>query len=117
MQKLWKRLKGFTVQFIGTSVTLTIPWIAAVDFPDDLLVFGPPLDGTRNYNRYFGNNQSETSRLRHILRGLARDTTGGVYASGTLITAFDELTGLLAEERLQAEINREALLSFNKTPM
>ncbi|KAL7548566.1 hypothetical protein ACHAWF_011851 [Thalassiosira exigua] len=41
--------EGFTVKFTGTNLSLSLGWMEIMEDCDDLLVFGPPLDGTRLY--------------------------------------------------------------------
>ena len=49
LQNQFKQKEGFTMRYDGTNETITLPWHLIISLAMELLVFGPPLDGTRNY--------------------------------------------------------------------
>ena len=100
--RYYKRSEGFTVQFAGTSITTTIPWPALIDLAEDLMVFGPPLDGSRRYSKCFNQNRSDLGTLRAIFRGLARETIGDVYATSALVMAYAERVNAVLQSSLVA---------------
>ena len=50
---IYHRGQGFSVQFEGTNNTLSFQWKQVCNLADDVVFFGPQMDGTRQYNRIF----------------------------------------------------------------
>ena len=110
---LYKCSKGFTDMFAGTSITVTILSSALIDLANDLLVFDPSLDGSRRYSKCFHAKRTDIVTLRTIFRGLARETTGDVYATSALAMAHDERVNAVLETSLALEKRSDPPLVFS----
>jgi len=85
---LFRKKEGFTLEYDGTDVAVSIGWCHIIDLASDLLVFGPPLDGTRLYSECF-DDRGEKYCMR-VCMHLAKETHGDVYASSALLLAFQD---------------------------
>ena len=88
LQKRFFAKEGFTLKHDGTESTLTLSWKQVIGLSEDLLLFGPPLDGTRQYRRCFKGKAE--SYCKRVYNNLAKETPGDVLTSSALTMAYQE---------------------------
>ena len=95
---MFREKEGFTLQHDGTDKILTLTWREVISFASDLLIFGPPLDGTRRYNLCFRDRADAYSK--RIYKNLAKETLGDVQSSSALTMAYQEKVIQLRDNKI-----------------
>ena len=101
--------KEFGIQFNGTDQRLTFSWKSFVNRAENLLFFGPPLDGVRHYHERF-KDITNIQYIRKIYYDLAREAVGDRVSSSALAIAYksrvmDVLTGQLSEASIEVSLS------------
>ena len=120
LRSLYNRDEGFGIQFHGTDKRLTLSWKSIVDCAEDLLFFGPPLNGVQRYHNRF----KDITKIQYIHKmyyTLTRETVGDHIFSSDLAISYKSrvvnvFTGQLAKASIEAPPSaKEAeLCSFDK---
>jgi hypothetical protein len=105
--------EGFTLKHDGTDFTLTLSWKQVIMLSEDLLIFGPPLDGTREYRRCF-KGKGETF-CKRVYRNLAKETLGDVLTSSALTMAYQEKMIDFRNKEIVRIQSSKYVVSFNET--
>ena len=113
VQKRFFAKEGFTLKHDGTESTLTLSWQQVIALSEDLLIFGPPLDGTRQYRRCFkGKGESYCKR---VYKNLAKETLGDVLTSSALTMAYQEKMIEFREKEIARLRLAKDVVAFNDT--
>ena len=114
LEKLYKEKQGFTVEFAGTNLTIPFTWMDTVEFAEDILFFGPPLDNVPRFNLLFKVGRVKPDYLRAIYRGIARETMGDVRMSQALSMEFHRRMAEVTAAELERERVVDKLLTFDE---
>ena len=113
VQKRFFAKEGFTLKHDGTESTLTLSWQQVIALSEDLLIFRPPLDGTRQYRRCFkGKGESYCKR---VYKNLAKETLGDVLTSSALTMAYQEKMIEFREKEIARLRLAKDVVAFNDT--
>ena len=113
IQNKFKQNKQFTVQYNGTKETFTTSWYQSIKLASKLLTFGPPLDGTHNYQRCFFWQGSWY--CKRIYKYLWDETFGEIFASSFLMLAYQAKVIQLRENSTFCLNAIDHSVDFNKT--
>ena len=113
LQNQFKQSKGFTIRYKGTDKRLTLPWYLLISLTMELLVFGSPVGGTRNYHRHFRNRGAQYCKRIH--KYLANKTLGDIFASVALTLAYQEKLLQLKDNKIVRLKSTHHTVDFNKT--
>ena len=92
---------------------MTLLWRQVIEYASDLLIFGPPLDGTRRYQLCFSDRGDEY--CKRVYKNLAKETLGDVLASSALAMAYQEKVIQLRDNEIERLRTKEDIVDFNET--
>ena len=113
MKDLFLKKQGFTVKFDGTKIIQTLTWQEVIQYAEEILIFGPPLDGTRRYNTCFRDRGAEY--CKRVYRHLGNETLGDVQSSSALALAYQEKVIQIQQNEIHRLQNKTELAGFNET--
>ena len=115
LSKFWKQFdkkEGFSLAFPSSSDSLPMKWWQVVKWADSVLLFAPPRNGVRAYNRLF-KDETNVQWIQQIYRDMARETWGDAFMSLALTVAYQKRLIEIREIELVEARTTEQLLSFN----
>ena len=113
LKDLFLKKQGFTVKFDGTEMIQPLTWQEVIQYAKEMLIFGPPLDGTRRYNRCFRDRGEEY--CKRVYRHLGNETLGDVQSSSALALAYQEKVIQMQQNEIHRLKNKKELMDFNET--
>ena len=116
IEELLKGEDGFELRFEGTSSmsensTMKIKWRDMVEYPGDIMVFGPRITTIRSFSSLFIDKQN-LDYIHHIFRQLALEVRGDTVASLALIGAYQEKRAIVyaENEKISSEKTEKRLI-------